>query len=109
MGQTARRSIATHILAVKMALAAAHFHGFGVARQGPWITSVNNPSFSHSSTKFIGNSSLPVTLAISDLDVGVSKMYLSERNFLPCSSTRCCFSPFLFDDLHQGVHHAGAQ
>ena len=23
---------------VKMALAAAHFHGFGVARQGPWIT-----------------------------------------------------------------------
>jgi hypothetical protein len=41
MGQTGRRSIATHILAVKMALAAAHFHGFGVTRQGPWITSVN--------------------------------------------------------------------
>ena len=26
---------------VKMALAAAHFHGFGVARQGPWVTWVN--------------------------------------------------------------------
>jgi hypothetical protein len=26
---------------VKIALAAAHFHGFGVARQGPWVTSVN--------------------------------------------------------------------
>ena len=26
---------------VKMALAAVHFHGFRVARQGPWITSVN--------------------------------------------------------------------
>src|ERR671910_39238 len=38
MGQTGRRSIATHILAVKIDLAAAHFHGFGVARQGPWIT-----------------------------------------------------------------------
>src|SRR5215213_4955133 len=41
MGQTGRRSIATHILAVKIALAAAHFHGFGVARQGPWVTWVN--------------------------------------------------------------------
>jgi hypothetical protein len=41
MGQTGRRSIATHILAVKIALAAADFHSFGVARQGPWITSVN--------------------------------------------------------------------
>src|SRR5215208_3401587 len=26
---------------VKIALAAAHFHGFGVARQGPWLTWVN--------------------------------------------------------------------
>jgi hypothetical protein len=26
---------------VKLAMAAAHFHGFGVARQGPWVTSVN--------------------------------------------------------------------
>jgi ribosomal protein S14 len=26
---------------VKIALAAAHFHGFGVARQAPWITWVN--------------------------------------------------------------------
>jgi hypothetical protein len=26
---------------VKIALAAAHFHGFGVARQGPWNTWVN--------------------------------------------------------------------
>jgi hypothetical protein len=41
MGQTGRRSIATHILAVKIALAAAHFHDFGVARQGPWNTWVN--------------------------------------------------------------------
>ena len=41
MGQTGRRSIATHILAVKIALVAAHFHGFGVARQGPWVTWVN--------------------------------------------------------------------
>jgi hypothetical protein len=41
MGQTGRRSIATHILAVKIALAAAYFHGFGVARLGPWVTSVN--------------------------------------------------------------------
>jgi hypothetical protein len=41
MGQTGRRSIATHILAVKIALTVAHFHGFGVARQGPWITWVN--------------------------------------------------------------------
>jgi len=41
MGQTGQRSIATYILAVKIALAAAHFHGFGVARQGPWNTSVN--------------------------------------------------------------------
>jgi ABC-type phosphate/phosphonate transport system substrate-binding protein len=40
MGQTGRRSIATHILAVKIALTVAHFHGFGVARQGPWITRV---------------------------------------------------------------------
>jgi hypothetical protein len=32
-----------HILGtgVKIDSAAAHFHGFGVARQGPWITSVN--------------------------------------------------------------------
>jgi hypothetical protein len=29
---------------VKIALAAAHFHGFGVARQGPWVTSVNKAS-----------------------------------------------------------------
>src|SRR5215213_4902225 len=28
---------------VKIALAAAPFHGFGVARQGPWITWVNSP------------------------------------------------------------------
>jgi hypothetical protein len=41
MGQTGRRSIATHILAVKLVSAAAHFHSFGVARQGPWVTSVN--------------------------------------------------------------------
>jgi hypothetical protein len=27
---------------VKIGSAAAHFHGFGVARQGPWVTSVNN-------------------------------------------------------------------
>ena len=27
---------------VIMALAAVHFHGFGVARQGPWITWVNS-------------------------------------------------------------------
>src|SRR5215207_10776491 len=26
---------------VKIAFAATHFHGFGVAPQGPWITSVN--------------------------------------------------------------------
>jgi hypothetical protein len=26
---------------VKIAFAAAHVHGFGVARQGPWVTSVN--------------------------------------------------------------------
>jgi hypothetical protein len=26
---------------VKIAMAAAHFHGFGVARQGPWNTWVN--------------------------------------------------------------------
>src|SRR5215217_1526026 len=26
---------------VKIALAAAHFHGIGVARQGPWLTWVN--------------------------------------------------------------------
>ena len=38
------RSIATHILAVKIALAAAYFHGFGVARLGPWVTSENSPS-----------------------------------------------------------------
>src|SRR5215212_5664197 len=43
MGQTGRRSIATHILAVKIALAAAHFHSFGVSPQGPWNTSVNMP------------------------------------------------------------------
>ena len=41
MGQTGRRSLATHILAVKIALATAHFHDFGVARQGPWNTGVN--------------------------------------------------------------------
>jgi hypothetical protein len=41
MGQTGRRSIATHILAVKIALAEAHFQSFGVARAGPWNTSVN--------------------------------------------------------------------
>jgi hypothetical protein len=41
MGQTGRRSITTHILAVKIASAEAHLHGFGVARQGPWVTSVN--------------------------------------------------------------------
>jgi hypothetical protein len=41
MGQTGRRSIATYILAVKIVLAAARFHGFGVARQRPWITRVN--------------------------------------------------------------------
>src|SRR5215211_264884 len=41
MGQTGRRSIATHILAVKIGLAEAHLHSFGVARQGPWITWVN--------------------------------------------------------------------
>src|SRR5215212_3180860 len=29
---------------VKIALTAAHFHGSGVARQGPWITWVNKPS-----------------------------------------------------------------
>src|SRR5215208_8496215 len=44
MGQTGRRSIATHILAVKIALAAAHFHGFGVAHAGPWVTWVNRES-----------------------------------------------------------------
>src|SRR5918994_4453469 len=44
MGQTGRRSIATHILAVKIVSAAAHFHGFGVARQGPWNTWVNKAS-----------------------------------------------------------------
>src|SRR5215204_3603165 len=41
MGQTGRRSLATHILAVKIALGRLHFHGFGVARQGSWVTSVN--------------------------------------------------------------------
>jgi hypothetical protein len=41
MGQTGRRSIATHILAVKIAFATAHFHSFGVALAGPWNTSVN--------------------------------------------------------------------
>src|SRR5215211_2027523 len=41
MGQTGRRSIATHILAVKIVSAVALFHSFGVARQGPWITWVN--------------------------------------------------------------------
>jgi hypothetical protein len=41
MGQTGRRSIATHILAVKIALAATHFHGVGVALAGPWNTWVN--------------------------------------------------------------------
>ena len=29
---------------VKIALGRLHFHGFGVARQGPWITSENFPS-----------------------------------------------------------------
>jgi hypothetical protein len=38
MGQTGRRSIATHILAVKIVSAAAHFHSFGVALAGPWNT-----------------------------------------------------------------------
>jgi hypothetical protein len=47
MGQTGRRSIATHILAVKIVSAAAHFHGFGVARQGPWITRVNRGPCAH--------------------------------------------------------------
>ncbi len=32
MGQTGRRSSATHILAVEIALAATHLHGVGVAR-----------------------------------------------------------------------------
>src|SRR5215208_6585943 len=41
MGQTGRRSIATHILAVKIVSAVALFHSFGVARQGPWVTWVN--------------------------------------------------------------------
>jgi hypothetical protein len=41
MGQTGRRSIATHILAVKIVSAAAHLHGLGVAPQGPWDTWVN--------------------------------------------------------------------
>jgi hypothetical protein len=41
MGQTGLGSIATHILAVKIVSGAAHFHGFGVARQGPWVTWVN--------------------------------------------------------------------
>src|SRR5215217_566680 len=41
MGQTGRRSIATHILAVEIVWAAAHFHSIGVARQGPWNTWVN--------------------------------------------------------------------
>src|SRR5215217_683813 len=36
MGQTGRRSIATHILAVKIALAAAHFHSAGAALTGLW-------------------------------------------------------------------------
>src|ERR687889_460988 len=43
MGQTGRRSIATHILAVKIALGRLHFHGFGVARLGSWVTWVNTP------------------------------------------------------------------
>jgi hypothetical protein len=30
---------------VKIALATAHFHGFGVARQGPWVTWVNKPAY----------------------------------------------------------------
>jgi hypothetical protein len=47
MGQTGRRSIATHILAVKIDSAATHFHGFGVARQGPWIT-VEKPLYAPS-------------------------------------------------------------
>jgi hypothetical protein len=38
MGQTGRRSLATHILAVKIVSAAAHFHSFGVALAGPWNT-----------------------------------------------------------------------
>src|SRR5918995_4715487 len=41
MGQTGRRSIATYILAVKIALGRLHFHSFGVARQGPRVTRVN--------------------------------------------------------------------
>ena len=39
MGQTGRRSIATYILAVKIALAVAHFHGFGVGRARAMVTS----------------------------------------------------------------------
>src|SRR5215208_3010009 len=38
MGQTGQRSIATHILAVKIVSAAAHFRSFGVALAGPWNT-----------------------------------------------------------------------
>jgi hypothetical protein len=30
---------------VKIALTAVHFHGFGVARQGPWNTWVNKGSW----------------------------------------------------------------
>jgi hypothetical protein len=30
-----------HTGGVKIALAAAYFHGFGTTRQGPWVTSVN--------------------------------------------------------------------
>jgi hypothetical protein len=45
MGQTGRRSIATHILAVKIGLATVHFHGFGVALAGSWNTWVNNPIY----------------------------------------------------------------
>jgi hypothetical protein len=41
MGQTGRRSLATHILAAKIALAAAHFHDFGVARPRPLTTWVD--------------------------------------------------------------------
>jgi hypothetical protein len=32
---------------VKIASASAYFHGFGVARQGPWITRVNRLPTEH--------------------------------------------------------------
>ena len=60
MGQTGQRSIATHILAVKIALGRLHFHGFGVARQGPWVTWVNK-----SHKKRSGSAPNPVATALS--------------------------------------------